>query len=174
MNIKEDYIHFILENNDILSELKSKKTITYDLLEPVLDVMDHLVEVDLQVEGEKDSDVEDAFKMGFHYLYSRIDLIKRFLLENFNDEIEELIKYDQNVYLYLKVDELDTILEEKNQMISSLLDHLYSTIEYRNKIDKKAEALIEEEIDKALSLTDESLTPDIFMDFADSLDIELL
>ena len=174
MNIKEDYIHFNLENDDILSEIKSKKTMTYDLLEPVVDVLNHLVSVDLKVEGEKDGDVLDVFNIGFRYLYASVDHIRRFLDENFNDDMSELIEYDQNIYLYLRVDELDTLLEEKDQMISSLLDHIDSTIRYKNKIDRNAIDLIEKEIEKALSNTDEVLTSDMFMDFADSLGLELI
>ena len=138
MDIKEDYIHFNIENNPIIEALRDIKTITYDLLHPVFVVLDYFIEKNMNIEGEDKETVEDIFSIGFHYLYSCLDHIKRFLQENFNDDLDELIDYDQNIYLYLRTDELDTIFEEKNGLLSELLDQLNSTIVYRKKLDKTA------------------------------------
>ena len=174
MDLKEDYIHFNIENNYILEPLEKKVTLTYDLLHPVFVVLNHFVEKDMKIEGEEQETIEDIFSIGFHYLYSCIDHIKRFLEESFNDDVDELIDYDLNLYLYLRTDELDTIFEEKNELLSSLLDHLNSTLVYRKKLTKTQVRQIEDELDKQSKKTEEITTSDQFIDFADFLGLELL
>ena len=174
MEIKEDYIHFNIENNHIIEPLEKRNTITYDLLHPVFLVLNHFVSKDMNIEGEDKEIVEDIFSIGFHYLYSCLDHIKRFLQENFNDDIDEMLDYDQNIYLYLRTDELDTIFEEKNEFLSALLEQLNSTIVYRKKLDKKQVKAIEEELEKASRKTEEVTTSDQFIDFADYLELEVL
>lgn len=174
MDIREDYIHFNIENNYIIEPLEKRGTITYDLLHPVFLVLNHFIEKDMKIDGEDQETIEDIFSIGFHYLYSCLDHIKRFLEENFNDDIDELIDYDQNIYLYLRTDELDTIFEEKNELLSNLLEQLNMTLVYRKKLDKKQVKAIEEELEKASRKTEEITTSDQFTDFADTLGLDLL
>jgi len=174
MTLKEDYINFSLENNYIISKLKEEGTLTYDLLEPVVEVLNFIVSKDMEIKGETEEDVIDVFSNGFHYLYQELDHIKRILNENFDDDIDEFIEYDQNMYLYLKLDEVDTLIEESSEIISGLLDKIGSTFEYRKKLDDTASEMIETEMDKALMDNDCSLTADMFMDLADNLGISLI
>ncbi len=174
MDLKEDYIHFNIENNYILEPLEKKVTLTYDLLHPVFVVLNHFVEKDMKIEGEDKETIEDIFSIGFHYLYSCLDHIKRFLEESFNDDVDELLDYDLNLYLYLRTDELDTIFEEKNELLSTLLDHLNSTIVYRKKLTKSQVNQIEDELEKQSKKTEEITISDQFIDFADFLELDLL
>ena len=173
MNLKEDYINFSLENNDIFEELKNRNSMTYDLMYPVIEVLNDLVSKNLVVEGEDPKDVEDCFSVGFRYLYSSVYHIKRILSENFNDDFDELLKFDENLYLYLRIDEIDTFLNESDEMISAILEHLTSSFEYRKSLDKKAIESIEKEIERAHEIMDDEETPDMFIDLADALGIEL-
>ena len=174
MNLRDDYINFCLENNYIIDELKNKSAMTYDLLFPVFEVLDYLVGKNLKVEGEEIDDVEDCFSIGFRYLYASFDHIKRILEENFNDNMDELLEYDHNLYYYLRVDEVDTFLNESDEMISAILEHLTSSFEYRKPLDDKAAESIEKELEKAHQLISEEETPDIFVDLADALGIDLI
>lgn len=174
MELKNDYIHFNLENAELIDALKSNQTLTYDYLQPVFAVLDFINESDFEIEGENKQDVIDVFQIGYEYLYDTFETIKNILEENFQDEIESLIKMDQNLYLYLRVDEIDSILEGKNQVLAGLIDTLSTTFEYKTDLNKKAVEMIETEIDKATKTMEEVTTPDQFMDFADSLGIDLI
>lgn len=174
MTVQEDYIHFLLENKDIISELKEHNTLTYDLLDPIFKVLDFFNEVDMNVSGEDKADITDIFQIGFHYIYSCMDHIKRILVENFDEEIEEFIEHDKNMYLYLKVDEIDTMYDGKNEFISAMLDQLTTTFEYRKKFDDNNVDQVEVELNKAIEELDgERTTTDIFIDLADELNLEL-
>ena len=174
MDVKEDYIHFNIENQEIIEALENNKTLTYDLLHPVFLVLDYFVKEDGKIDGEDKETIEDVFSIGYHYLYSSIDTIKRFLEENFDDDIDELLEYDKNIYLYLRTDELDSIFEEKNELLTALLDNLSSTIEYRKQIDKKQFQAIDDELQKAASKTEQITMSDQFIDFADFLGLDII
>lgn len=174
MDIKQDYVHFCLENNDLLNELKTKKTLTYDFLLPVIMVLDYSVEKNLHIEGQEDGDVLDMFSIGFHYLYNAVDNIKRVLNENFNEDIDELLEYDQELYLYLRADEIDTMVDSENDMISAIIDRLLETLEYHKHLDKNTKKLIEEEFEKAQDKSMDTTTTEQFIDFADILDLDII
>lgn len=174
MDIKEDYIHFNIENNYIFEPLEKEKTMTYDLLHPVILVLNYLVKKSMKIDGEDPETIEDIFSIGYHYLYACFDHIKRFLQENFNDDVDELIEYDQNLYMYLRIDEWDTIFEEKNEFLSALLDQLGTTFAYRKKLEKKQIEAIEEELEKAQSQTEEVSISDQFMDIAEALGLDVI
>ena len=174
MDIKQDYVHFCLENNEIINELKTKKTLTYDFLHPVFLVMDFAQKNNLHIKGQEDRDVLDMFSVGFHYLFNVIDNIKRILNENFDEDIEELVKYDQNLYLYLRADEIDTLLDSENDMVFAIIDRISESLEYHKHLDKKTIELIEEEIEKAQSESDDFTTTEQFLDFVDILGLDLI
>ena len=174
MDIKQDYVHFCLENNDLLNELKTKKTLTYDFLLPVIMVLDYSVEKNLHIEGQEDGDVLDMFSIGFHYLYNAVDNIKRVLNENFNEDIDELLEYDQELYLYLRADEIDTMVDSENDMISAIIDRLLETLEYHKHLDKNTKKLIEEEFEKAQDKSMDTTTTEQFIDFSDILYLDII
>lgn len=174
MDIKQDYIHFCLENNEIIEELKSNNTLTYDFLHPIFIVLDHAMKNNLHIEGQDDNDVLDMFSIGFHYLFGEFDNIKRILNENYNEDIDELIENDQTLYLYLRADEIDTLLDSENEMVSAIIDRLLEALEYHKKLDKKTRELIEEELDKAQQKSDETTVTEQFIDFADILDLDII
>lgn len=174
MDIKQDYVHFCLENNELINELKRKKTLTYDFLNPVFVVMDYLASKNLHVDGEDDKDVLDVFSIGFRHLFNAVDIIKRILKENYDEDIDELAKYDQNLYLYLRADELDTLLDQENEMISAILDRLLEYLEYHKHLDKTTLKAIEDELEKAATSTDDYTVTDQFLDFADVLDLDII
>jgi len=174
MTMKDDYINFLLENNLLIERLKNESTLTYDLLEPIIEVMNFISDHDFEIDGESKNDCEDIFQIGFQFLYQEIENVKRILEENFEDEIDDLIEFDQNLYLYIKLDDIDSLLNESNEVISNLLETIQQTFEYRKIIDDNASNMIEEEIEKAQASLDEPMTSDMFMDFADTLGIELI
>jgi len=174
MDFKEDYIHFTIENKDILDGLKNESTLTYDLIEPVIMVLDHLIEIDFKVEGEDRDTLEDIFNIGFHYLYDLVTDIRRILEESFDDELDELLEYDTNLYLYLRCDELDSIFEGKNETISSLLDNLENSFVYKRTFNDSQVELIEQALSDSLSQTEEVTISDEFLDYCDFFNLEII
>ena len=100
--------------------------------------------------------------------------ISKKLNENFDEDIEELVKYDQNLYLYLRADEIDTLLDSENDMVSAIIDRISESLEYHKHLDKKTIELIEEELEKAQSESDDFTTTEQFLDFVDILGLDLI
>jgi len=174
MDFKDDYIHFQIENKDILEELKNESTLTYDLIEPVIMVLDHLIEINFEVEGETKDTLEDIFNIGFHYLYDLVTDIRRILEDSFDDEIDELIDFDSNLYLYLRCDELDSIFEGKNETISSILDNLENSFVYKRKFNDSQTELIEQTLSDSMSQTEEITISDEFLDYCDFFHLDII
>jgi len=174
MNKVDDYWCFREENNEIIDEFQNHITMTYDLLHPILLVMDHLAEHGMSAEGLSQGEVESLFEEGYYYLYNALDNIKNLLSNNFEDEIHELIPYDLNVYILLRLDEDDELSKSQNPLISKMVDQMYTLIENRTIIDYKTLEKIEEEIDEALSNLDTCSISDRFTDFADILNLDII
>lgn len=170
-----DYIYFLKENNVLLEELKNHVTMTYDLLRPVMMAMDHLsTHKDVVVSELTKDDLEDLFSEGYYYLYNAVDNIKSVLSEDFDDDIEEMIAYDSDIYLLIRLDEVNTLLEGKDKMISALLDQVDLIIQNRKTIDSQTTEKVEKEIDKAYAKLDTYSTSDRFADLSEAMGLELI
>lgn len=174
MDFKEDYVHFTIENSDILDSLKDESTLTYDLIEPVILVLNHLIEIDFENKDVPRSNLEDIFNIGFHYLYDLVENIRRILEDSFDGEMDELIDYDQNLYLYLRSDEIDSIFEGHNETISSILDNLENSFVYKRKFNDEQVELIEQALEDSESQTEEVTISEEFLDYCDFFKLDII
>ena len=166
MNLDHDYNCFIKESQSLLSELREHETMTFDLFVPVLMVLEYIKQNDFEIEDLTQEEVEELFSIGYTYLYDSINVIKNLLNDAFDGDIEELVDFDENIYLLTRVND--------SELDSSISDYLYD-------LTSKKELLSEdkiENIEKALEeLSDnETLyaTTDRFADILDALGISLL
>jgi len=169
-----DYIYFLKENNDLIEELKEHETLTFDFLNPFFLVLDYFIDHQMKIEDLSKEEAEDIFSSGFYFLYNAFGLINSSLNDNFDGDIESLIGFDENIYLLLRCDEINTLVEGKNATISGILDQLYSSLEYKTHMKDSAIDMIEEQIDKATSKGDEETISDNFTDIAETLGISIL
>ena len=174
MNIKNDYISFVIENKDLLEFLKKEAELTYDLIHPTILVLDYFVEQKMNIKDLTISEAESLFQIGFNYLYDSINLIKSIVNDNFDNDFNALKKYDENIYLLLRVDAMDSIFESQNEMISTVLDQLYNLIEKEIPVTNEIILNIEEILDKEMMNTEEVPTNDMFLDIAEELDLEII
>lgn len=174
MDKTQDYIYFLKENNDILEELKEHISLTYDLLYPVIIVLDELVSKDFVIKDLNKSDAEALFSEGYEYLYNSLDIIKSFLENVFDDNVHELLTYDQNVYETLKLEELDSAYNSKNEKISSTLDLLYQSVEGRRRLDASEIEYINNLMMEATIDTEYLSIPDRYIEIADVLGLDIL
>lgn len=170
----EDYKWFLKENEEIIDEFREHTTMTYDLFHPIILVLNHFIDHVMHLDGTEDKDVDKLFSEGFSFLYNALDNIKTIIRDNFDDDIEEAIKYDSNIYELLRIDELDTIYEGRNELISQILDQLFLTIENRELMNSITSEKIEEVIEKEYNDLEDLSTPDRFIEIADILGIDLL
>ncbi|MCB9498479.1 MAG: hypothetical protein H6687_01135 [Bacillales bacterium] len=174
MDKKTDYIYFLKENSDLLGELKEHITLTYDLFHPIIIVLNYFVEHNMEIEDLSKKDAEDIFSIGYYYLFNNLDTVKNILANNFAMDIEDLVSFDENLYLILRTDETDSITEEKNPILAKILDQLYLMTERRQKVSPSLMENIENEIEDAIKETEEPFTSDYFTDIAEALDLELI
>lgn len=167
-----DYIYFLKENNDIFSELEEHVTLAYDLFHPTILVLNYFVEKKMKVQDLSKSEAEDIFSIGYYYLFNSIQTIKEILNENFNHDIEEMISFDEHIYLILKI---ENILESvESETLSQIEDQLRRLIEFRKQITEEAVESVENEIEKVLNIEEVQTTSDYFVDIAEALDIEVI
>lgn len=171
MDKKLDYIYFLNENLDILNELENHNTITYDFLKPFIYVLNHIIDNDMKLDGLNEEDVTDLFSSGFYPLYDMINKIKSILEENFNDDLHEMLEFDENIWLLLRVNELFEANEENTEIFSSLIDQLEQSISYRTHLTDEIMNKFEEIITRNNKV--EETSSDLFLDICDELGIEL-
>lgn len=174
MDKSTDYIYFLKENDELISALRDNTTMTYDLFHPVICVLNYLVDKNMKVEGQSQDDVDDVFSYGYQYLYESFTTIKSFLEDNFDDDLIDLIDFDKNIYMLLKVDDVDSALNGENKQISAVLDQLYLLIENKEQISEDMVEKIDEAIDEILSREDIQTTIDTYIDIADTLDVDII
>ncbi len=166
MNLDHDYNCFIKESQSLLSELREHETMTFDLFVPVLMVLEYIKQNNFEIEDLTQEESEELFRIGYTYLYDSINVIKSLLNDVFDGDIEELIEFDENIYLLTRVND-----SELNFDIS---DYLYDLTAKKVSIPEDKIESIEKTLDE-LSDTDALYaTTDRFADILDALGISLL
>ena len=174
MDKTQDYIYFLKENTYLLEELREHVSLTYDLLFPVIIVLDEIVSKDFNISDLSKSEAEELFNEGYEYLYNSIDVVKSFLENTFEDNTHELLAYDKNVFETIKLEELDSILENKNETLSNTITLLYQSVEQKRNLAQEEIDYIDKLVDDILKEEDYLPIPDKYIEIADGLGLDLL
>jgi hypothetical protein len=162
------------ENDYLLEELKEHVSLTYDLLFPVILVLDEIVSKDFKISDLSKNEATDLFNEGYDYLYNSLDIIKSFLDKTFENNTHELLAYDKNVYETIKLEELDSILENKNEDLSNTINLLYQSVEQKRILAQEEIEYIDKLVDSLLKEEDYLPIPDKYIEIADELGLDLL
>lgn len=174
MDKTQDYIYFLKENDYLLGELREHVSLTYDLLFPVIIVLDELVSEDLNISDLSKSEAVELFDEGYDYLYNSLDIIKSFLDKTFENNTHELLVYDKNVYEIVKLEELDAVLKNKNEDLSNTINLLYQSVEQKRNLAQEEIDYIDKLVDNLLKEEDYLSIPDRYIEMADNLGLDLL
>ena len=174
MDKTQDYIYFLKENTYLLEELREHVSLTYDLLFPVIIVLDEIVSKDFNISDLSKSEAEELFNEGYEYLQNSIDVVKSFLENTFEDNTHELLAYDKNVFETIKLEELDSILENKNETLSNTITLLYQSVEQKRNLAQEEIDYIDKLVDDILKEEDYLPIPDKYIEIADGLGLDLL
>ena len=174
MDKTQDYIYFIKENSYLLEELKEHISLTYDSLFPVLIVLDEIISKEFKISDLSKAEAEELFDEGYDYLYNSLDIIKSFLSRTFEDNVHELLTYDQNIYETIKLEELDSVVEGQNQDLSNTINLLYQSVETKRILGKEEIDYINKLVEDITSSINYLPTPDRFIEIADELSLDLL
>ena len=174
MDKTQDYMYFMKENSYLFNELKEHISMTYDMFFPVILVLDELIAKDFNISDLSKKEAEELFDEGYDYLYNSLDIVKSFLEGIFEDNVHELLAYDQNVYETIKLEELDSVIAEKDEDLSNTIDLLYQSIETRRNLGIEETEYIDKLVDKILKEYDYLPIADRYIEIADELGLELL
>ena len=174
MDKTQDYMYFMKENSYLFDELKEHISMTYDMFFPVIIVLDELIAKDFNISDLSKKEAEELFDEGYDYLYNSLDIVKSFLEGTFEDNVHELLAYDQNVYETIKLEELDSVIAEKDEDLSNTIDLLYQSIETRRNLGIEEIEYIDKLVDKILNEYDYLPIADRYIEIADELGLDLL
>lgn len=166
MNLDHDYNCFIKESQELLSELREHETMTFDLFVPVFMVLEYIKQNNFQLEDLTQEEAEELFHSGYSYLYDSINVIKSLLNDAFKGDIEQLIDYDENIYLLTRVNDSDL-----NPDIS---DYLYDLTSKKVLVSEEQATKIEDALQELSDNDALYSTTDRFADILDALGISLL
>ncbi len=166
MNLDHDYNCFIKESQSLLSELREHETMTFDLFVPVLMVLEYIKQNNFEIEDLTQEESEELFRIGYTYLYDSINVIKNLLNDAFDGDIEELIEFDENIYLLTRVNDSD--------LDSDISDYLYDLTSKKVSIPQDKVESIEKALDELSDSDELYATTDRFADILDALGISLL
>ncbi len=126
--IYKDYASWKIENSETLTRFCENKSVIYDKLEPVYEVLNHIYDMVVEKE-EVDEDLETIFQVGFNYLNTQFDIIKIYFETLFQSKCDEFKNYSDMIlfllYIYdLRIDlennDLDSEIEELNDLETSI------------------------------------------------------
>lgn len=166
MNIEEDYNSFLKESLSLLNELNEHETMTFDLFLPVLMTLQQIKSNNFMIGDLTKEETTQLFSEGYYFLYNSYNFLKQMLKDVFGGDIEELVKFDKNVYLLLRLNE--------TELDSSIAENIYDLSKNQVVVSDKYLDDISNKIENYFIKNDEYSTTDRFADILDALGIGLI
>ena len=166
MNIEEDYNSFLKESLSLLNELNEHETMTFDLFLPVLMTLQQIKSNNFMIGYLTKEETTQLFSEGYCFLYESYNFLKQMLKDVFGGDIEELVKFDKNVYLLLRLNE--------TELDSSIAENIYDLSKNQVVVSDKYLDDISNKIENYFIKNDEYSTTDRFADILDALGIGLI
>ncbi len=108
----KDFKAWYDQTSDLFSHLKHHNSLIFDYLNDCLIVLCFLAK---KQEKDLTEDEALAFEVGFSYLYARLDLFKIYLEKYFNNNLNNLLRYDALIYYAIYLEDLKDSLIEQNE-----------------------------------------------------------
>ena len=176
-NSNDDFKTWYLENSLLFETLHDKDSVLFHHVKDVIDVLAYISD---KYEYEKVSaELEDIFETGYAYLYSYISTLKIYLNNYFNENLDELIKYDIYLRYNIYINDVKDMLFEENIYNDKIKDEFEYVLNDIEKVLKDKNSL---DIDKILEYDDiinsvipkdkyYQTIPEVFSEVVDALEI---
>jgi len=177
MKDNSDFKSWYAENASLFSELHAKNSV---LFYHVKDVLDSLAYINASIEEDKaTSDLEDIFDTGYAYLYAYINELKIYLNNYFDNDMNELLKYEVFLrYCFYLNDIKDLLIDENiyNGNIKEEIEYILNDIEEVLKKNKLKDEMLLDEYDSRMEIVipkDKHIQtiPEIFSTVVDNLEV---
>ena len=137
MKINQDFIHWLKDKDELISELIESESMIFNRIEPVYNTLSHLKNKDL-------SNIErDIFDVGFMYFSSQIMSIENHIkLLGSLSELEEhsvLFNYLLDINDFLE----DNDLKSDNEKFVSLISEIETLLQNKQQLDNEIYEQIE-------------------------------
>ncbi len=156
MNMYDDYNKYIIENEELLNNLKNSDSNVLLCLSDVLEVLEYIYKKYLD-QAKIDNDLEEIFEIGFGYLSNSLVDIKTYYVDYFKKDIILLNRYSTLIVYSILLDDLkgyllseERLTEERKAIInnaSKLIDDVMINLK---EIDGDVIVTIEEAFETSL------------------------
>lgn len=156
MNMYDDYNKYIIENEELLNNLKNSDSNVLLCLSDVLEVLEYIYKKYLD-QAKIDNDLEEIFEIGFGYLSNSLVDIKTYYVDYFKKDIILLNRYSTLIVYSILLDDLkgyllseERLTEERKATInnaSKLIDDVMINLK---EIDGDVIVTIEEAFETSL------------------------
>lgn len=177
MNDNNDFKSWYLENATLFEELHNKNSV---LFYHVKDIIDSLAYINDMIDNDNaSSELYDIFDTGYAYLYAYINELKIYLNNYFDNDMNELLKYEVFLrYCFYLNDIKDLLIDENiyNGDIKEEIDYILNDIEEVLKKNKLKDEMLLDEYDSRMEIVipkDKHIQtiPEIFSTVVDNLEV---
>lgn len=135
--VYNDFASWKMENINVIEQLKTNKSIIYDRLEPVYEVLNHIY--DMKVEKQEvDEDLDVIFNVGFNYLHTQFEMIRIYFETLFQSNCDDFVHYSEMILYLLYIFDIKSDLEN-NGINSDIPDLNELEINIENMIVERRE-----------------------------------
>lgn len=180
IRLDKEFRQWLDENAHFYEHLRMHDSILYNRFLPVYEVLRYLYEEELQNYESADEDVLKIFQVGFEYLHSQVNICKIYLEKVFNNDIHELLEYEQIINYVLYIEDLQYELNENNievddNKLNQLTHYLESIIMKKKLVPENIKMYVDSKVHEIIGNDDHNFNSiiDIFVEIADALEIEL-
>lgn len=115
MNMYDDYNKYIIENEELLNNLKNSDSNVLLCLSDVLEVLEYIYKKYLD-QAKIDNDLEEIFEIGFGYLSNSLVDIKTYYVDYFKKDIILLNRYSTLIVYSILLDDLKGYLLSEERL----------------------------------------------------------
>jgi hypothetical protein len=175
-----DYRAWSAEHHDFLAELEEHDASVFDRLYPVIKVLDHIVQGIAAKKMTSGSELEHIIQIGFEFLNDQIQTCQLYLDTMFQGDLHLFLDYEVIINYLLYIEDIRYEIAEKEYDLDvagfdRLQEELETILETKAEIpdtlgiyvDDRVKALAADAYQEFYGIID------IFMDVADTLEIDL-
>ena len=179
-DIYNEYLTWVLENQDLYLESKEHELSLYDRFMPIYEVLNFIYAGIKNNTLEQSDDLEKIFSVGFEYLHDQFEMTKIYLSTYFKNDFHQFMEYDEVFSTLLYIEDIRYELAEKKvkfdeDLLNQLIDEVESIIQEQKSIPENYVLYVDDTIKNLLG--DQSFDfygiIDIFVDVAETLGLYL-
>jgi len=107
--MKDDYLSWYHQNEDFFETLFKYDSLIFNHLRDTIKVLSYISN-----QEKASEDLEVFYDIGFSYIYNKVNEIKYYLENYFQNNLEKFLKYERLINYSLYLDDLkDTLIEKK-------------------------------------------------------------